>query len=1038
MIPIRITLSGFMSYKEPQTLDFAGDSLWILAGKNGVGKSTVFDGMAFALFDQLRSGNNADLVNHNSDLADIKFDFFVGAGAYRIHRTIQKNGSTTRKVIPLSQTGGVPSARMVAGTDKMDGFKQWVETEVGLNPDVFNTSIMLRQGQADALLQFDRKQRYNVLSRLIDLSKYEALAERAKEKKNLWGDRAEQLARDLIRIGEVTDQDLAEARQSIKRAILSAEQAQNRVGELTALFGQAKEWELQDGDLQTSRKRREGYQHLIEQEVDINRGYARLVDLRAVLPGLMVVRDVRVGIAAAEESIRALEQEEESCIEPLRQAEDRTRDRTQEVSRQEALSERLDESRRHLANRMRELEPTIRLLEKIAEVEPLVRGYQAQLADYPQNLDDLVRAAQEECERLKEAQDAGKPLARLLTEKLALQNAARKSQELSQKIILLERGLPGLQAGKQAAQEAAERAQQAVTDARDALTQAQTRLSEVKDRQQRFQDVAGEAKCRYCGQDMTEDHKEKERAALSNEVAEWEKAVAEARKRHGEAAAVHKQAAEHFSSTTTALTNLDNQIRDARRDLGSAGDDLQGKGHAIATTYHSLPPHFQRLVASQEPASLTGWLDTTYPSQADIRALDDEAKRLEGKQNDLNQLVKQQTSRSTATALLEAKQKELDAARAGLQIGYEQTREEYDRLSAEKNDTETAYRESQNNLRQARQDLENARGEAQRLVKKQVDRQAKLGAQQESLLKDRATLQLQIAQIPDPWKTNAGGITPDRLEELKFELQGLGDYERLHQGLLGSRQNIADLDERIQKAEAIIENLSVEARCPASQVEQELNAARRVATDADREQQAAEQSLASRQAQRQQYAEQDLLRREAARKSYLYGVLAEKFGERGIQLILVRNAEDGIVRLANEMLHNLTGGRSQLRLRERGGNHAALDLEVFDGRTGGGVALPVGMASGSQKFRIAISLALAIGQYLGHESRHIESVVIDEGFGSLDTEGRESMIQELHNLRQHLKRIILVSHQEEFSRGFATGYTIKLENGASEVYPLEN
>lgn len=94
---------------------------------------------------------------------------------------------------------------------------------------------------------------------------------------------------------------------------------------------------------------------------------------------------------------------------------------------------------------------------------------------------------------------------------------------------------------------------------------------------------------------------------------------------------------------------------------------------------------------------------------------------------------------------------------------------------------------------------------------------------------------------------------------------------------------------------------------------------------------------------------------------------------------------------------------------------------MWDSQTGGDKPILASLVSGSQRFRIAISLALGIGQYIGNESNRIESVIIDEGFGSLDREGRESIIQELYNLCQHLKRIILVSHREELSCGFRPG-----------------
>lgn len=108
-------------------------------------------------------------------------------------------------------------------------------------------------------------------------------------------------------------------------------------------------------------------------------------------------------------------------------------------------------------------------------------------------------------------------------------------------------------------------------------------------------------------------------------------------------------------------------------------------------------------------------------------------------------------------------------------------------------------------------------------------------------------------------------------------------------------------------------------------------------------------------------------------------------------------------------------------MQERGRNKKALDMEVRDIMTGGQDAIPVVLASGSQRFRIAISIALAIGKYIRRESRRVESVIIDEGFISLDKTGWEDTIQELRPLQEFLERIILVSHQEEFYKPFKLG-----------------
>jgi DNA repair protein SbcC/Rad50 len=84
------------------------------------------------------------------------------------------------------------------------------------------------------------------------------------------------------------------------------------------------------------------------------------------------------------------------------------------------------------------------------------------------------------------------------------------------------------------------------------------------------------------------------------------------------------------------------------------------------------------------------------------------------------------------------------------------------------------------------------------------------------------------------------------------------------------------------------------------------------------------------------------------------------------------------------------------------------------------------------------AIALAIGQYTQQSGRKVESVIIDEGFGSLDKNGRDDMIQELNELQQRLKRIILVSHQEEFFSAFTNGYKVELVDNASQVSLLES
>ena len=181
---------------------------------------------------------------------------------------------------------------------------------------------------------------------------------------------------------------------------------------------------------------------------------------------------------------------------------------------------------------------------------------------------------------------------------------------------------------------------------------------------------------------------------------------------------------------------------------------------------------------------------------------------------------------------------------------------------------------------------------------------------------------------------------------------------------------------------------------------------------------------------------------EASHKEHLYKELTRLLGSDHLQRHLLQQAEVKIVENANEVLDRVSSGTLRLELTPGPGSrdgkanarssNKALDLYAVHSETGG-VRMPVDLLSGGQRFRVAVSLALGIGRYASQGSCRIESVIIDEGFGSLDKTGRQEMIDELHLLKDELKRIILVSHQEEIAEAFSNKYKVELIEGASRV-----
>ena len=190
-----------------------------------------------------------------------------------------------------------------------------------------------------------------------------------------------------------------------------------------------------------------------------------------------------------------------------------------------------------------------------------------------------------------------------------------------------------------------------------------------------------------------------------------------------------------------------------------------------------------------------------------------------------------------------------------------------------------------------------------------------------------------------------------------------------------------------------------------------------------------EAMLALQRLEQQQEQRRDLEERArtAHRRRALYSRLAELLGRSGLQAYLMDAALGGIGRLANETLSRISGGQLQVRLSRETNNRAeeeiviqAIDLASSE------EPLDVQFISGGQKFRTSVALAAGIGQHAGGSRASVRALIIDEGFGSLDSRGRQEMIDELQNLSQVMERVIVVSHQEDFQDRtlFPTGYVL--------------
>lgn len=124
---------------------------------------------------------------------------------------------------------------------------------------------------------------------------------------------------------------------------------------------------------------------------------------------------------------------------------------------------------------------------------------------------------------------------------------------------------------------------------------------------------------------------------------------------------------------------------------------------------------------------------------------------------------------------------------------------------------------------------------------------------------------------------------------------------------------------------------------------------------------------------------------------------------------------ENVIQTANLRLEQMTNSRYTLirRTQTKGNRTAGLDLDVFDAYTG--TARNVDTLSGGESFKVALSLALGLADIISESSGGIElnTMLIDEGFGSLDSDSLDAAINCLYDLRANGRYIGIISHISE-------------------------
>lgn len=190
MRPLHLKMFGFGPYKEEETIDFSTlneKGLFVIAGATGAGKTSIFDAMTYALYgeasgedrrDQQRS-LRSDFVNPELP-SYVTFDFEIKDKHYRIHRQLPfiKKGNkteTAQEVQLFVIEAGIEVPLLER--QSIQAVAQKIEQLLGLTADQFKQLVMLPQGEFRKFLTSSTDSKEEIMRKIFQTEKYAAFVE---------------------------------------------------------------------------------------------------------------------------------------------------------------------------------------------------------------------------------------------------------------------------------------------------------------------------------------------------------------------------------------------------------------------------------------------------------------------------------------------------------------------------------------------------------------------------------------------------------------------------------------------------------------------------------------------------------------------------------------------------------------------------------------------------------------------------------------------------------------------------------------------
>ncbi len=166
-----------------------------------------------------------------------------------------------------------------------------------------------------------------------------------------------------------------------------------------------------------------------------------------------------------------------------------------------------------------------------------------------------------------------------------------------------------------------------------------------------------------------------------------------------------------------------------------------------------------------------------------------------------------------------------------------------------------------------------------------------------------------------------------------------------------------------------------------------------------------------------------------------FQLLAEALGKKGIQAVIIDSAIPEIESEANRILSRLTDNQMHVALVTQHLTRSGSIVETLELLIGDEVGTRnYELYSGGEAFKVDFSLRVALARLLARRAgAKLETLIIDEGFGSQDEESRLRLVRVIAAIQNDFARILLITHIDEIKEMFPTHIYVHKENGISKI-----